>query len=58
MMKKNGEDIDDDVYRLHKAVAEMKPGRNANKFLIALAKELIKDADKGRLGRGKGRQNR
>jgi ribA/ribD-fused uncharacterized protein len=58
MMKKNGEVIDDDVYRLHKAVAEMKPGRNANKFLVALAKELIKDADKGRLGRGKGRKNR
>lgn len=58
MMKKNGEEIDDDVYRLHKAVAEMKPGRNANKFLIALAKELIKDAGKGRQGRGKGRKNR
>ena len=48
MMSVNADEIDDYVYRLHKAIAEMRSCKNVSKFLIALAKEIIDDTDKRR----------
>ena len=36
-------DIGEEAARLYRAVSTMKPGRHVDKFMVALAKELLAD---------------